>query len=147
MNALDELDDLDELDTIDGDDDLDERDGFDEEEEDEDDEDDDDLDDDDNFDGDGYFGGDDDDGFDGNGFADDGLFDDDGLDVSMMDVWERPETTHRKCQYCKQPRDCRQGPDPYLFYFHREIEEVWLCDECFGLREEGKHLPENQDEE
>jgi len=132
MNALDQLDELDELDHIGGDDDLDDFDEDDEE---------DDFGDDDDFDDDGYFGGD---GYD-DGFDDDEFDEDDGLDVSMMDVWERPETTNRKCQHCKQSRDCRHGPDPYLFYFFREVEEVWLCDECFNLREEGKHLPENQD--
>ena len=68
-------------------------------------------------------------------------------DVDVMAVWKRQKKTHRKCQHCKQPRDCRHGPDPYLFYFHDEIEPVWLCKPCFNLRKTGDHLPEGHDEE
>jgi len=73
----------------------------------------------------------------------------DGLDednVGEMDVWKLPGTTRRKCQHCKQTRDCRQGPDPYLYYSHDEIEEVWLCAECFFLRGQGDHLPDEEED-
>jgi len=68
-------------------------------------------------------------------------------DVDVMAAWRRRNKTHRKCQHCKQPRDCRQGPDPYLYYFHDEIETVWLCPKCFRLRKTGSHLPEGHDDE
>jgi len=67
-------------------------------------------------------------------------------DIGLMQSWGRSQTTHRKCQWCKQQRDCRHGPDPYLFFFFDEIEMVWLCDDCFALREDGGHLPEGEDE-
>lgn len=67
-------------------------------------------------------------------------------DVDVMAPWRTLERTRRKCQWCKQHRPCGHGPDPYLFYFHDEIEMVWLCDDCFHLRRDGGHLPEGADE-
>ena len=59
----------------------------------------------------------------------------------MIDLWENQTPKRKKCQFCKQQRDCKHGPDPFLFYNFDEIETVWLCDECYSLREEGDHLP------
>jgi len=66
---------------------------------------------------------------------------------ATMDSWRRPQTQRRKCQFCKQERDCKHGPDPYLFHFFDEIEMVWLCPECFSIRRDGRHLPESEDDE
>ena len=63
-----------------------------------------------------------------------------------MDMWRRRKVTRRKCQFCKQERDCRQGPDPFLFYNFDEVEIVWLCDDCYVTRENGLHLPDDEDE-
>ena len=63
----------------------------------------------------------------------------------MMDKWENQPPTRKKCQFCKQERDCRRGPDPYLFNAFNEIEMVWLCDECFSLREYGDHLDDEEE--
>ncbi len=54
------------------------------------------------------------------------------------------EARLRKCQFCKQDRECRHGPDPYLLLHLDEIEMVWLCDECYDIRKDGLHLPESE---
>jgi hypothetical protein len=46
------------------------------------------------------------------------------------------------CQFCKQERDCKRGPDPFLLLYFHERETVWLCADCYSLREEGDHLPD-----
>jgi len=53
----------------------------------------------------------------------------------------------RRCQFCKQIRDCTYGPDPFLYHNFDEIEMVWLCDECRTVRENGEHLPDGDDGE
>ncbi len=58
----------------------------------------------------------------------------------MIDMWENQLLAWRKCQFCKQQRDCSRIPDPFLFNFYDEIEMVWLCDECYSIRERGDHL-------
>jgi len=63
----------------------------------------------------------------------------------MMEIWNNQPWTRKKCQYCKQEKDCRRGPDPFLFYSFDEIETVWLCDECFVLRKDGDHLDGEED--
>ncbi len=62
----------------------------------------------------------------------------------MIAMWEGQPPTRKKCQFCKQERDCRRGPDPFLFYSYDDIEMVWLCDECFSLRECGDHLGDEE---
>lgn len=63
-----------------------------------------------------------------------------------MDSWRSPKTQRRKCQFCKQVQDCKHGPDPYLFYNFDEIEMVWLCSECYFVRENGLHLANIEDD-
>lgn len=63
-----------------------------------------------------------------------------------MDMRNRQKAERRKCQYCKQERDCRYGPDPYLLHTFDEVEMVWLCGECYDLRKDGEHLPESEDD-
>ena len=63
----------------------------------------------------------------------------------MMEIWNNQPPTRKECQYCKQERDCRRGPDPFLFYSFDEIEMVWLCDECFSLRKHGDHLGDEEE--
>jgi len=53
----------------------------------------------------------------------------------------------RKCQFCKQERECSHGADPYLLNQFDEVEMVWLCDECSFIRQNGLHLPESEDDE
>lgn len=65
----------------------------------------------------------------------------------MFDLWPDQEFHRRKCQFCKQERDCKHGPDPYLFHFFGETEMVWLCKECYSIREDGLHLPDGEDDE
>ena len=65
---------------------------------------------------------------------------------ATMDSWRSQEAQRRKCQFCKQERDCRHGPDPYLFHNFDEIEMVWLCGECYFVRENGLHLPDCEEE-
>jgi hypothetical protein len=60
----------------------------------------------------------------------------------MSELWRKRKPEHRKCQFCKQEHDCTYLPDPFLAGFFDEIEMVWLCDGCFRLRREGKHLPD-----
>jgi hypothetical protein len=62
----------------------------------------------------------------------------------MSDLWPDQEPQRRKCQFCKQERDCKHGPDPFLFYNFDEDEMVWLCSECYSIRESGLHLPESE---
>ena len=64
----------------------------------------------------------------------------------MMNMREKQLPAWRKCQFCKQQRDCSYVADPFLFYNFDEIEMVWLCDECYSIRERGDHL-DNIDEE
>jgi hypothetical protein len=66
--------------------------------------------------------------------------------ATMMDEWKNQTPVLRKCQYCKQVKDCRQGPDPYLLNVFDETEIVWLCDACYDLREYGDHLEEHEGE-
>jgi len=68
-------------------------------------------------------------------------------DTDVMESWRTLERACRKCQWCKQHRGCKHGPDPYLFYFHDEIEMVWLCDECYSIRQNGLHLPDGEVDE
>ena len=64
----------------------------------------------------------------------------------MMSVWDNQSPERRTCQHCKQVRDCKRGPDPFLFHGFDEIEMVWLCADCYFLRENGLHLPELETE-
>ena len=64
---------------------------------------------------------------------------------ATMEMWRIRKPQRRKCQFCKQQRDCTRGPDPFLFNFYDEIEIVWLCDECFSLREYGDHLDDGEE--
>jgi len=59
-----------------------------------------------------------------------------------IDTWRTLRPKWRKCQFCKQVRECRHGPDPYLLLYLDETEMVWLCHECYVLRENAQHLPE-----
>ena len=63
-------------------------------------------------------------------------------ELASSHTWVR-----RKCQFCKQTRDCRRGPDPFLLNYFDEIEIVWLCAECHFLRRDGLHLPDGDDGE
>jgi len=65
----------------------------------------------------------------------------------MADLWPDQEPVRRKCQFCKQQRDCKHGPDPYLFHNLDEEEPVWLCEECYFVRENGLHLPDGEVDE
>ena len=60
----------------------------------------------------------------------------------MWYLWRDQEPQRRKCQFCKQERDCKRGPDPFLLIYFHEREMVWLCSDCYSLREEGDHLPD-----
>ena len=64
--------------------------------------------------------------------------------TATMKMWRSQPPQRRKCQFCKQERDCGHGPDPYLFNNFDEIEMVWLCDECYDIRKDGLHLPESE---
>ena len=66
---------------------------------------------------------------------------------ATMAMWRTQKTEHRKCQFCKQERDCGHGPDPFLFNTFDEIEVVWLCSECFDLRKDGGHLADEEEYE
>jgi len=61
-------------------------------------------------------------------------------DFRDMEAWKDQKPVRRQCQYCKQHRPCRRGPDPFLLNNFEEIEVVWLCGACFTLREDGGHL-------
>ena len=67
-------------------------------------------------------------------------------DTDLMESWRQVKTTRRRCQFCKQERDCKHGPDPFLFYNFDEIEIVWLCSDCYFTRQDGSHLPESEDD-
>ena len=60
----------------------------------------------------------------------------------MWYLWRDQEPQLRKCQFCKQERDCKRGSDPFLLLYFHERETVWLCADCYSLREEGDHLPD-----
>ena len=62
-------------------------------------------------------------------------------------MWNKKRTVRRKCQFCKQERDCKHGPDPFLYYNFDETEMVWLCEECFTVRENGDHIPDLENDE
>ena len=66
--------------------------------------------------------------------------------INLMEARKRSQPTRRKCQFCKQEKDCRHGPDPFLFSRFDEIEMVWLCEECYSIRANGLHLPDSEDE-
>ena len=59
---------------------------------------------------------------------------------ATMDMWRNQKPRRRKCQFCKRQRLCKHGPDPFLFYNFDDMEMVWLCEECYSLRENGDHL-------
>ena len=61
----------------------------------------------------------------------------------MTDIWRTQRPERRKCGFCKEQRPCKHGPDPFLYYQFDEIEMVWLCEDCFGIRRNGKHLPDD----
>ena len=60
-------------------------------------------------------------------------------------VWGHQQHRQKKCQFCKQERDCKCGPDPFLLFNFDEVEMVWLCDDCYDIRAEGLHLPDDED--
>ena len=64
----------------------------------------------------------------------------------MIGIWDYQKPERRRCAFCKQQRDCKHGPDPFLFYNFDEIEVVWLCEECFQIRERGDHLPDEDEQ-
>ena len=64
-----------------------------------------------------------------------------------IDMWNDQQPQRHKCQYCKEEKDCKRGPDPYLYYQFDEIEMVWLCQECYDLRKDGSHLGDDEDDE
>ena len=62
----------------------------------------------------------------------------------MTAIWSTQRPERRKCGFCKRERDCKHGPDPFLFDRFDEIEMVWLCEDCFGTRKNGTHLPDDE---
>ena len=68
-------------------------------------------------------------------------------EFNQMGQWDKQRPVRRKCQFCKQERKCKHGPDPTLYFFFDEIEMVWLCEACFDVRVTGEHLPDLGDDE
>ena len=66
---------------------------------------------------------------------------------ATMKMWQRQKPRRRKCQFCKQHSDCKYGPDPFLFHNFDEEEMVWLCEECYVIRENGLHLDDWEGDE
>ncbi|MBN2129328.1 MAG: hypothetical protein JW741_07515 [Sedimentisphaerales bacterium] len=59
----------------------------------------------------------------------------------VSEIWDNQKPERRKCQFCEQEKDCKHGPDPFLYYYLDEVEVAWLCEECFAVREAGDHIP------